>query len=241
MSRPVSRTRWLMLVAPHHSPHPKGAIVMTSAEQTVANLVVDLRDLGDRDASVVGTKAANLARLSALGLRVPEGFVITTAACDRILATAGNAGGARLEGSRWAEWDRVALAPGTGSRSHQHCRKLAVDGALRSGYGNNVSVSTCAGRTTVKWRWSSVATSVSVRRSARAMEVPDLGDHGGRDQEFPVGGVHVSEQANARQVVGIIGQRGGDQRTGVADDHAGRPNPSSSSSSDRAPTSGVLP
>lgn len=74
-----------------------------------------------------------------------------------------------------------------------------------------------------------------------SQEVPDLGDHGGRDQEFPVGGVHVGEQANARQVVGIIGQRGGDQRAGVADDHAGRPNPSSSSSSDRAATSGVLP
>jgi rifampicin phosphotransferase len=68
---------------------------MTSAEQTGANFVVDLRDLGDRDAGVVGTKAANLARLTALGLRVPEGFVITTAACDRILATAGHAGGAR--------------------------------------------------------------------------------------------------------------------------------------------------
>jgi hypothetical protein len=34
---------------------------------------------------------------------------------------------------------------------------------------SSVSVSTCAGRTTVKLRWSSVATSVSLRRSARAM------------------------------------------------------------------------
>lgn len=80
---------------------------MTSAEQTGADFVVDLRDLGDRDAGVAGTKAANLARLTALGLRVPEGFVITTAACDRISAAAGNAGGARagvgIPQDVWAE------------------------------------------------------------------------------------------------------------------------------------------
>jgi hypothetical protein len=53
--------------------------------------------------------------------------------------------------------------------------------------------------------------------------------------------VHLGEQANARQVVGIVGQRGGHQGADVTDDHAGRPNPSSSSSSDRAATPGALP
>lgn len=58
------------------------------------SLVADLYDLRCPDASVVGTKAAHLARLAGLGFRVPEGFVITATACDRVLAAAGQAGGA---------------------------------------------------------------------------------------------------------------------------------------------------
>jgi pyruvate,water dikinase len=80
---------------------------MAGAEQGRADFVVDLRDLGDRDADAAGTKAANLRHLAALGLRVPEGFVITTAACDRILATADNPGDARagagITQDVWAE------------------------------------------------------------------------------------------------------------------------------------------
>jgi rifampicin phosphotransferase len=59
---------------------------MTSPEQSVeASFVVGPGDPRDRDAAVVGAKAANLARLAASGFRVPEGFVITAAGCDRIL------------------------------------------------------------------------------------------------------------------------------------------------------------
>ena len=63
---------------------------MTAAEpSTGAHLVVGLHDPG---ASVlqeaVGTKAAALARLALQGFRVPEGFVVTTAACDHIVPAA---------------------------------------------------------------------------------------------------------------------------------------------------------
>jgi hypothetical protein len=42
-------------------------------------------------------------------------------------------------------------------------------------------------------------------------------------------------------VIGIIGQRGGHQGAGVADDHAGQPNPSSSRSSGRHVRRTALP
>ncbi|HEV2368975.1 MAG TPA: PEP/pyruvate-binding domain-containing protein, partial [Acidimicrobiales bacterium] len=54
------------------------------------DFVVGLRDGANPDAEVVGRKAANLARLAAQGVRVPDGFVVTTVACDRILATLGD-------------------------------------------------------------------------------------------------------------------------------------------------------
>ena len=60
---------------------------MTGAEGTVeADLVVGLLESQAQGAEELGTKAANLARLAASGFPVPDGFVITTAACDRILA-----------------------------------------------------------------------------------------------------------------------------------------------------------
>lgn len=51
-----------------------------------ANFVVGLRDLDGRNPGEIGTKAATLAHLAARGFRVPDGFVITTAGCERILA-----------------------------------------------------------------------------------------------------------------------------------------------------------
>ncbi len=58
---------------------------MTSTKQSVSSdSVVGLGEPGGRDADLVGTKAAHLASLIASGVRVPEGFVITTAACDQI-------------------------------------------------------------------------------------------------------------------------------------------------------------
>lgn len=62
---------------------------MTGAEpSTPAPLVVGLLDpcaaIGPQ---LVGTKAATLARLASRGFRVPEGFVVTTAACGRITVT----------------------------------------------------------------------------------------------------------------------------------------------------------
>jgi rifampicin phosphotransferase len=60
---------------------------MTSAElSTKTPLVVGLHDPGDPVREVVGTKAATLARLAQRGFRVPQGFVVTTAACDHIVA-----------------------------------------------------------------------------------------------------------------------------------------------------------
>jgi pyruvate,water dikinase len=52
--------------------------------------VVELHDPGQHGAEVLGTKAATLARLAGSGFRVPDGFVITVAACDRILAATGD-------------------------------------------------------------------------------------------------------------------------------------------------------
>jgi rifampicin phosphotransferase len=61
---------------------------MTSAEQsTETYLVIGLHDSSGPSPEVVGTKAATLAYLASRGFRVPEGFVLTTAACDRIVAT----------------------------------------------------------------------------------------------------------------------------------------------------------
>jgi phosphohistidine swiveling domain-containing protein len=57
-----------------------------------SGFTVDLFDAGDHGSDVLGTKAATLARLSARGFRVPEGFVITRAACDRILGATGDVG-----------------------------------------------------------------------------------------------------------------------------------------------------
>jgi rifampicin phosphotransferase len=61
-------------------------MVMTGAERFVEDrLVVGLGT--SRDTNKVGMKAAHLAHLSASGFRVPNGFVITTTACDRIVST----------------------------------------------------------------------------------------------------------------------------------------------------------
>lgn len=57
-----------------------------------SGFVVDLFDGGDYGSDVLGTKAATLAHLAAAGFRVPDGFVITRAACDRIVAAAGDVG-----------------------------------------------------------------------------------------------------------------------------------------------------
>jgi rifampicin phosphotransferase len=63
---------------------------MTSEELSTETrrLVVELHDTGCPDPEVVGTKAARLARLASRGFKVPEGFVVTTAACDHIVAGA---------------------------------------------------------------------------------------------------------------------------------------------------------
>jgi len=63
---------------------------MTAAEpSTGAPLVVSLHDPGASvRQEVVGTKAATLAQLASRGFRVPEGFVVTTTACDHIAPAA---------------------------------------------------------------------------------------------------------------------------------------------------------
>ncbi|HEV2360090.1 MAG TPA: PEP/pyruvate-binding domain-containing protein, partial [Acidimicrobiales bacterium] len=58
---------------------------MTNAGQSVkVNAVADFADPRGLDADVVGVKAANLVRLVSSGIRVPDGFVVTTDACDQI-------------------------------------------------------------------------------------------------------------------------------------------------------------
>ena len=65
---------------------------MTSAEPSVeTDLIIGLHDPVGPGPEVAGTKAATLAFVASRGFRVPEGFVVTAAACDRIL---------RLEGGR---------------------------------------------------------------------------------------------------------------------------------------------
>jgi pyruvate, water dikinase len=48
-----------------------------------------LAEVGDRDQGLVGCKAANLARLRAAGFRVPDGFVLTTAAYHQLASASG--------------------------------------------------------------------------------------------------------------------------------------------------------
>jgi len=59
---------------------------MTRAEQSAeTNFVIGLHDPAGPGPEVAGTKAATLAYLASQGFRVPEGFVVTAAACDRIV------------------------------------------------------------------------------------------------------------------------------------------------------------
>lgn len=53
--------------------------------------VVGLAEDGAADPAMSGRKAATLAALAARGFPVPPGFVVTTAACERILATVDDA------------------------------------------------------------------------------------------------------------------------------------------------------
>jgi phosphoenolpyruvate synthase/pyruvate phosphate dikinase len=55
---------------------------MTTTDQR--RLVLDFAESQASDPQAVGVKAANLARLVARSFRVPEGFVVTAAACDQI-------------------------------------------------------------------------------------------------------------------------------------------------------------
>jgi pyruvate,water dikinase len=54
-----------------------------------AHLIRDFTDIGLSDRSVAGGKGAGLGELTRAGIRVPPGFVVTTAAFDRALTTAG--------------------------------------------------------------------------------------------------------------------------------------------------------
>lgn len=72
-----------------------------------SGLVVGLHDGEVRDADAMGTKAATLGRLAARGFQVPEGFVITSTACEWILAVTRDLGRATTEADIprdvWAE------------------------------------------------------------------------------------------------------------------------------------------
>jgi rifampicin phosphotransferase len=73
---------------------------------TATRGVLGLTDEGADDPSRSGSKAATLAALASHGFPVPAGFVVTTSACERILATAdpnGDVSGANLPSDVWAE------------------------------------------------------------------------------------------------------------------------------------------
>lgn len=73
--------------------------------------------------------------------------------------------------------------------------------------------------------------------SLTGQQISDLGHHRRRNEQRPPGEMHAGEQLHTRVVIVIGGERRRDQRAGVADDHVGRPKPSSSNSYDRAATS----
>lgn len=77
---------------------------MTKVESA---FVVGLHDGDDHGADVLGTKAAALAHLASSGFRVPEGFVLTTGTCDRILANSTEArrtpNGSDIPEEAWTE------------------------------------------------------------------------------------------------------------------------------------------
>lgn len=74
-----------------------------------AELVVGFADVGDRDRSAVGGKAASLAELTRLGVRVPLGFVVTTAAFDAALRAVDPDGEMRREVGRLPDDDTEAV------------------------------------------------------------------------------------------------------------------------------------
>jgi rifampicin phosphotransferase len=73
---------------------------------TATKAVIGLGEKGAGDPAVSGTKGGTLAVLAARGFPVPPGFVVTTAACERILRTVDDAGedlaGAEFPDDVWA-------------------------------------------------------------------------------------------------------------------------------------------
>ena len=60
----------------------------TTTTTTGTRFVIDLRDAAACDPTAVGSKAATLAALAARGFPVPPGFVVTTAATQRLRSNA---------------------------------------------------------------------------------------------------------------------------------------------------------
>src|SRR3990172_7843311 len=77
--------------------------------------VLRLSDASRRDAPSAGVKAANLGELAAAGIPVPAGFVLTTAAFERFLASNGFGPGSSPEPSSQAgfllKWPRPSPWP----------------------------------------------------------------------------------------------------------------------------------
>jgi pyruvate,water dikinase len=75
-------------------------------DATATKDVIGLAEEGAGDPAMSGTKAATLAALAGRGFPVPAGFVVTMAACERILATLDDAvadhRGAGFPGDVWA-------------------------------------------------------------------------------------------------------------------------------------------
>ena len=69
-------------------------------DATATKAVIGLAEKGAADPATSGSKAAALAALAARGLPVPPGFVVTTAACERVLATLDDA----AQDLTWAEF-----------------------------------------------------------------------------------------------------------------------------------------
>jgi pyruvate,water dikinase len=74
------------------------------------HLIRDFADIARSDRSVAGGKGASLGELTRAGIRVPPGFVVTTAAYERTLASIDPGGTARAQVAGLPPGDHAAIA-----------------------------------------------------------------------------------------------------------------------------------
>jgi pyruvate,water dikinase len=116
------------------------------------HLIRDFADIGRSDRPVAGGKGASLGELTRAGIRVPPGFVVTTAAYERTLASIDPEGAARAQIADLPSGDHAAVARVTaGLRAHiagadppADVRAAIIDGYRSLGAGALVAVRSSA-------------------------------------------------------------------------------------------------